>query len=84
MRGEVDTYGSEAISLSVSRRSVNLASGEALMSVSEAIFVRIGMSALPTEVGGVLTVLLEAAGVDSVEEMVDEVDGLLEGIIGGS
>jgi hypothetical protein len=54
------------------------------MSVSEAIFVRIGMSALPTEVGGVLTVLLEAAGVDSVEEMVDEVDGLLEGIIGGS
>lgn len=52
--------------------------------VSEAIFVRMGMSALPTEVGGVLTELSEAAGVDSVEETVDEVDGLPECVIGGS
>jgi hypothetical protein len=82
MKGEVDTCCSEAMSLPVFRR--NLASGKALVSVSEAIFVRTGMSALPTEVGGVLTTLLEAAGVDSVEEMVDEVDGLPECMIGGS
>lgn len=73
MRGEVDTYCSEVMSL----MSLSL-------SVSEEILVRMGMSALPTDVGGVLTVLLEAAGVDSVEDMIDEVDGLLEGIIGGS
>lgn len=81
MRGDVDTCCAETMSPSVFRR--NVTSGEALMSVSEAIFVSMGMSALPTEVGGVLTVLLEAAGVDS-EEMIDEVDGLLEGITGES
>jgi hypothetical protein len=64
--------------------NVNLTSGGALVIVSEAIFVRMGMSALPTEVGGVLTELSEAAGVDSVEETVDEVDGLPECVIGGS
>jgi hypothetical protein len=78
MRGEVDTCCSEAVSLPVFRRNVKLASAETFVSVSEAIFVTIGMSALPTEVGGVLTALLEAAGVDSVEDMVDEVDGLPE------
>lgn len=82
MRGDIDTCCAETMSLSVFRRKVT--SGEALMSVSEAIFVRMGMSALPTEVGGVLTVLLEAAGVDSEEEMIDEVDGLLKGITGES
>lgn len=42
-----------------------------------------GMSALPTEVGGVLTALSGAAGVDNIDEVVDEVEGLLESICGG-
>lgn len=84
MRGEVDTCCSEAMPLPVFSGNVNLASGAALVIVSEAIFVRMGMSALPTEVGAVLTELSEAAGVDSVEEIVDEVDELPECVIGGS
>jgi hypothetical protein len=39
------------------------------------------MSALSTEVGGVLTTLLRAAGANDIDE--DEVEGLLEGM-GGS
>jgi hypothetical protein len=53
------------------------------MSDIEAIFVRMCISALPTEVGGVLTVLLGAAGADNTDEAVEEVEGLLKGI-GGS
>lgn len=41
------------------------------------------MSALSTEVGGVLTTLLRAAGANNIDEVADEVEGLLEGM-GGS
>jgi hypothetical protein len=40
------------------------------------------MSALSTEVRGVLTTLSGAAGADNIDEVVDEVEGLLE-CIGG-
>ena len=49
------------------------------MRVIEPIFVTMCMSALPTEVGGVLTALSGATGADNIDEVVDEVEGLLEG-----